>query len=187
MINPIITNYRQTGITDIVFFDMYSSFRLSMIEMGSQINPFTVMLSIFENKNEFLFGKTILLPTFAILNLNVLYSTQEYLVSEFNFDYLLVNKGHEGRAFSMIAEFYFNFGIYLSSYFLYSLGNILSRIERKEMTYVRFVLYGQFMLLLLHWVRNSIMFNSIIIIFQLIVFSLISIIIHITRGNKYGK
>ncbi|EGI2115006.1 O-antigen polysaccharide polymerase Wzy [Listeria monocytogenes] len=181
VINPAIAASRkEAGIS---LHNLSWGFSDAIIEMGGQVNPFSIIFYLVHNGLEFTKGLTIILPSISILNLNLFYSTSDYLNSIYYVPKLLASLNHFGQAFSMIGEMYLNFGIIgiIVCFCLY--GFFANRIENKSLTGIRLVFYGQFSVLMMLWVRNSLMFNITILLFSLLLY-LISWFSHQILGKR---
>ncbi|MCY9006775.1 O-antigen polysaccharide polymerase Wzy [Peribacillus frigoritolerans] len=171
VINPAISATRKDGGLSLT--DLSWGFSDALIEMGGQVNPFTVVVFLVENGFDKLHGLSLILPTISIFNLNIYYSTSDFLNSVFHIPNILALQDHYGQAFSMMGEMWLNFGVIgvVACYYIY--GYYSNKIEKSSLSSVQLIFYGQFSILMMYWVRNSLMFNIIIIIFSVLLYSII--------------
>jgi oligosaccharide repeat unit polymerase len=165
ILNPLISEIRQAGIFTIN--SISNGIEAALLEMGLQVNPFSIIMYLTENGVNPMRGLTILLPSFAILNLNFLYTTNDFLSSMYNVQRLLENQNHLGQAFSMIGEMWINFGVLGAVLVYFAFGKFSRKMEKKITTDYDLLIYGQIALIMMYWVRNLILFNIILVIFSI--------------------
>ena len=167
VLNPMISNSRKVGFNTLLSGSY--GFVESLMEMGQQLNPFSIILSALERgQYSFQNGMTIIVPCVSVLSLNLLYGTKMYQSSEYNPTYVLHQLGHKGRGFSYIAEMYINFGLIgtVISFFLF--GMYSGRVESGKCGKNVLLFYFQISTLFMLWVRNTLSLNIVIVVFAVL-------------------
>lgn len=165
IINPLISEIRQVGIFTIN--SISNGIEAALLEMGLQVNPFSIIMYLTENGVNHMRGLTIILPSFAILNLNFFYTTNDFLLSIYNVQKLLANQNHMGQAFSMIGEMWINFGVLGAVLVYFGFGKFSRKMEKRIKNDYDLLIYGQIALIMMYWTRNLILFNIILVIFSI--------------------
>ncbi len=165
IINPAIAATRKEGLFSLS--DLSFGFIDATREMGGQVSPFSIVIHFVENGMQKMHGLSMILPTLAVLNLNIFYTTSEYLNSLYHIPNVIALHNHYGRAFSMIAEMWINFGVVGVALVYGIYGYLSNKIEKATLTHKELIFYGQFSVLMMYWVRNALMFNILLIIFSI--------------------
>ena len=166
---------------------MNTTYKLNIVdaimEMGGQINPLTVTVSLFDRGIiSHMYGLTLLLPTIADINLGLIYSGNMYRSSIYYVPNILSLDNHYGQGYSMISELWLNFGLIGVMIICFSIGYVCSSYEQSHMNSNQMIKYGGFSLMLFYWVRNSLQMNIEIVILTFIMIFICEKIT-IGRGN----
>lgn len=180
VINPTISNSRSSGS---ILSARYSlSITDAIMEMGAQIRPLTVIISLLNRRAiSHLWGMSIIAPTLAELNLGLIYSGESYRNSMYYIPNILAIDNHYGQGFSMISELWLNFGMIGVILLCLFIGYKCASIEKKCIDNKTLIKYGGWTMLLFYWARNSIQMN-----FEIVIFTYIMILIceRVTIGRK---
>lgn len=170
IINPLISSTRQEGLSLADFVNGSFGFYDALLEMGQQINPFSITLYALDKTGAHLqYGMTILVPTLVILSLRTIYASGEYLYSAYNPSYILEKLGHTGRGYNIFAELYYNFGCFGAFLLSFIFGRYAARCEKSIIGSRRALVFFQLGTLFIVWVRNVFGFNCTIVIFTIII------------------
>ena len=142
----------------------------SIAELGGQIQPFSVIMSVVGSDVPHMLGMTMLMPSVVIISWGMIWTKQDYLTSNLYTPNLLAQQGHVGQGFSMIAELWVNFGSIGMTVGYLVLGILMVRLETR--TTGRFVRlgFGVLTLLLVHWARNSLAFDVALFVYFAILY-----------------
>lgn len=164
VINPTIAENRANG--DLLSASYSLNISRAIMEMGAQIRPLTVIIDLVSRDAiSLMCGMTMIIPTLAELNLGILYSGSAYRSSLYYIPNILALDNHYGQGFSMISEFWLNFGIVGVAILCFFIGVCCAKYEKRLSNDEMLIKYGAWALLLFYWVRNSLMMNFEIVLF----------------------
>ena len=162
VVNPWIAGWRQeggfTGDAELRTAD-------ALYELALQVRPFTIVLHLADSGMEPMFGSSLIVPTLAVATLGLAWQTADVRESQYFIENILVQQGHGGLGFSMIAEMWLNFGWVGATCVYFGLGCGLAFAERRVSTTTGLLGYSTLSLLLVFWARNSLQFNVVLFMF----------------------
>lgn len=180
VINPTISDNRASG--DLVGAAYSLKISDAIMEMGAQIRPLTVTLSLFSRGIiSHLWGMSIIAPTIADLNMGLVYSGNSYRASLNYIPNILAIDNHYGQGYSMISELWLNFGLIGVILICFFIGYKCASVEKREVDDKAIIRYGGWVMMLFYWARNSLQMN-----FEIVVVTYIMVILceRITIGKR---
>lgn len=167
VINPMVSNTRKDGF-DTLFSGSFG-LRDALLEMGQQLNPFSIILSAIDmGIYSFQYGMTMIVPSVSVSTLNFIFESDLYKTTFYNPSNVLNYLGHYGRGFSYIAEIYINFGVIGIVIAFFLLGKLSGYIETMCCNSRKLLFFFQIGSLLMLWSRNVLAFNFVIVIFAIL-------------------
>lgn len=171
VINPAISDNRASG--DLLGATYSFKFVDAIMEMGGQIRPLTVTLSLFyQGVIPHLWGMSIILPTIADLNMGLLYSGNTFRASLNYIPNILALDNHYGQGYSMISELWLNYGLIGVILICFFIGYKCASVEKREVDDKTLIRYGGWAMMLFYWARNSLQMN-----FEIVVVTYIMVIL----------
>lgn len=170
VINPTISDNRASG--DLAGATYSLKIIDAIMEMGGQIRPLTVTLSLLSRGViSHLWGMSIIAPTIADLNMGLVYSGDSYRASMNYIPNILAIDNHYGQGYSMISELWLNFGLIGLILICFFIGYKCASIEKRAVDDKALIRYGGWAMMLFYWARNSIQMNfEIVIVTYIMVF-----------------
>ncbi|MCQ2516223.1 MAG: O-antigen polysaccharide polymerase Wzy family protein [Saccharofermentans sp.] len=182
VINPTISENRSSG--GLLSASYSLNITDAIMEMGAQIRPLTVTLSLFSNGTiPHLWGMSMIAPTVADINFGLVYSGNTYRKSIYYIPNILALDNHYGQGYSMVSELWLNFGLIGVILICFFIGYSCASIEKKEVTEKQLMRYGGWTMMLFYWTRNSLQMNFEIVIFTYIMVLLCEKVVLGKRGN----
>lgn len=150
LIIPLIAQTRGAPLSEVTFEEVNLQFTEPIREAGAAVRPFVVTYGWFEAGEEHAYGMTYLLPFRNVLGYLPNVESFEYSGSRYN-----IGERTPALGYSILAEFYFNFGLLGIIFLPIFIGTLISYFELRFKTSQQLVFGGVLFAILLHNVRGT--------------------------------